>query len=204
MRLFDISVPIHEAMIIWPGDPAVQLERVSSISAGAPCNVSRLDLGVHTGTHVDAPLHFVEGAAAVEGLPLESMLGWADVVDTVGSGVLDGATLASLPLPAQSERLLFKTASPSLWEHDEFVPDFAELNGDGARYLVARGVSLVGIDYLSVGDEDAHRVLLGAGVVALEGLDLRGIEPGRYRFVCLPLRIVGSDGAPARAILMRG
>jgi len=203
MKLFDITVPIREGMVTWEGDPEVRLERVSTIAAGAPCNISRLDFGVHTGTHVDAPIHFIDGAGGVDALPLEALIGWADVVDATQADVLDRATLAGLAIPEGSERLLFKTPSASLWEREEFVPDFVELTGDGAEYLIARHVKLVGIDYLSVGDEDAHRALLGAGVVALEGLDLREIEAGKYQLVCLPLKIAGSDGAPARAILIR-
>ena len=203
MKLFDITIPIREGMVTWAGDPEVRLERVRALEAGELCNISRLDFGVHTGTHVDAPIHFIDGAGGVDALPLEAMIGRADVVDATRADVLDRATLAGLAIPAGSERLLFKTPSGSLWAREDFVPDFVELTGDGAEYLVARHVKLVGIDYLSVGDEDAHRALLGAGVVALEGLDLREIEPGRYQLVCLPLRIAGSDGAPARAILIR-
>ena len=202
MKILDITVPIREGMVTWEGDPEVRLERVSAIADGAPVNLSRLDFGVHTGTHVDAPIHFIDGAGGADALPLEAMIGWANVVDATRADVLDRATLARLAIPAGSERLLFKTPSSSLWAREEFVPDFVELTGDGAEYLIARHVKLVGIDYLSVGDEDAHRALLGAGVVALEGLDLREIEPGRYQLVCLPLRIAGSDGAPARAILI--
>ena len=203
MKLFDITIPIREGMVTWEGDPEVRLERERALEAGELCNISRLDFGVHTGTHVDAPIHFIDGAGGADALPLEALIGSADVVDATQADVLDRAALAGLAIPAGSERLLFKTPSASLWEREEFVPDFVELTGDGAEYLIARRVKLVGIDYLSVGDEGAHRALLGAGVVALEGLDLREIEPGNYRLVCLPLKIAGSDGAPARAILIR-
>jgi arylformamidase len=203
MKLFDITFPIRESMVTWEGDPGVRLERVRSLEAGELCNISRLDFGVHTGTHVDAPIHFSDGAEGADALPLEAMIGPANVVDATQADVLDRATLAGLAISAGSERLLFKTPSSDLWAREEFVPDFVELTGDGAEYLVARHVKLVGIDYLLVGDDDAHRALLGAGVVALEGLDLREVEPGKYQLVCLPLRIVGSDGAPARAILIR-
>jgi arylformamidase len=189
-------------MVTYEGDPRVHLERALSIAEGAAANVSRLDFGVHTGTHVDAPLHFIEGAPGTESLALDVLVGPAHVVDATGvEQVLDEERLRGIGLPAEAERLIFKTRNSSLWELEEFSHDFVHLTGSGARYLIGRGTRLVGIDYLSVGDEDAHRGLLGAGIVAVEGLDLRSVEPGEYQLVCLPLRL-GSDGAPARAILI--
>jgi arylformamidase len=198
----DISVPVHPGMHIYPGDPTVRLERHESIAEGAPANVSKLELGVHSGTHVDAPVHFIDGAAGTESLALDVLVGPVVVVDATNiGGQLDEAGLTSLALP-DAERLLLKTSNSALWDEPRFAEDFVCLTGSGARYLLDRGVRLVGIDYLSIGDEDAHRELLGAGVVALEGLDLRDVEPGSYELVCLPLRLEGSDGAPARAILL--
>jgi arylformamidase len=204
VEIIDISVPIRPGMMVYEGDPAVLLERASSIGEGAAVNISRLDFGVHSGTHVDAPVHFIDGAPGAEALPLDALIGPAEVVDATGvAGVLDEDALRGLPLADGAERLLFKTSNSRLWERDEFMPDFVRMNGGGARYLIARGVRLVGIDYLSIGDEEAHVELLRAGVVPLESLDLRSVEAGEYHLVCLPLRIVGSDGAPARAILIR-
>jgi arylformamidase len=197
MRILDVSVPIRPEMITYPGDPAVKLERVSAIADGALANVSRLAFGVHTGTRVDAPVHFLEGAAAVEELPLDALLGRVLVI---GAEALTASTLRGLELP---ERIVFKTPNSELWARAEFSDDFLALDGAGAQVLVERGVRLVGIDYLSIGDEDAHRVLLAAGVVAIEGLDLRGVEPGEYELVCAPLKLVGSDGAPARVFLIQ-
>lgn len=168
MEIIDVSMPLRSGMPVYPGDPEVRLERVSSSPA-----VSRLDFGVHTGTHVDAPLHFIEGAAAAERLPLDVLVGQCEVV--AGAGI--------------AERVLVK--------------DAPELDGAAAQALVDQGVRLVGVDRMSVGDEDAHRVLLGAGVVVVEGLKLTAVEPGTYELYCLPLKLVGSDGAPARAILVR-
>jgi arylformamidase len=202
--LLDISVPIREGMVVYEGDPEVRLGRFASIEAGATANLSRLDFGVHSGTHVDAPIHFLDGAAGVEQLPLDALVGPAHVVAASHvQGELDEATLRRLDLPDAGDRLLFKTPNSLLWERDGFAHDFISLTGDGAAYLVARGVRLVGIDYLSIGDADAHRALLGAGVVVVESLDLRRVEPGPYRLICLPLKIVGADGAPARALLIR-
>jgi arylformamidase len=204
MKIHDISVPIREQMPIYAGNPGVTLTRVQSIADGASANVSRLDLGVHTGTHVDAPLHHFDGGPGAESVPLEPLVGPAVVVDaTAVREALDEDTVSALDIPPGAERVLFKTRNSSLWERPDFTRDFVRLDGGGARYLVERGVRLVGIDYLSVGDVDAHRVLLGAGVVPLEGLDLRGIEPGEYRLICLPLRLENADGAPARAILLQ-
>jgi RpiB/LacA/LacB family sugar-phosphate isomerase len=198
----DVSVPIRPDMHIYRGNPGVRLERHESIAEGAHANVSRLELGVHSGTHVDGALHFIDGAAGTEALPLDLLVGHVVVVDATSIETdLDEAALASLDLPGD-ERLLLKTKNSALWELPEFTHDFIRLTGSGARYLIERGVRLVGIDYLSIGDEDAHRELLSAGVVAVEGLDLRTVEPGPYELVCLPLKLDGSDGAPARAILL--
>jgi arylformamidase len=203
MKIHDISVPIREEMPIYAGNPAVTLTRVQSLVDGASANVSKLELGVHTGTHVDAPLHHFDGEPGAESLPLEPLIGRAVVVDaTAAREALDEPLVSALDITPGAERVLFKTRNSSLWERPDFTRDFVRLDGGGARYLVGLGVRLVGIDYLSVGDTEAHRVLLGAGVVALEGLDLRGIEPGEYRLICLPLRLEDADGAPARAVLL--
>ena len=193
MQIIDVSVPVRPGMITYPGDPEVRLERVSSIGDGDVVNLSRLDLGVHSGTHVDAPLHFVDGGPSVETLPLDVLVGPCVVVDGLVPAVV----------PPGAERVLFKTPNSRLWERAEFSEDFVALDAEAARELVAAGVRLVGIDYLSIGDEEAHRVLLGVGVVAVEGLDLREVEPGEYRLVCAPLKLEGAEGAPARVLLLR-
>jgi RpiB/LacA/LacB family sugar-phosphate isomerase len=199
-RVRDVSVPIRPDMHVYRGNPGVRLERHESIGNGAHANISRLELGVHSGTHVDGALHFIDGGT--EALPLDALLGQAEVVDATSlDGDLDETALASLELPV-AERVLLKTKNSALWELPEFTHDFVRLTGSGARCLIERGVRLVGIDYLSIGDAEAHRELLEAGVVAVEGLDLRGVEPGSYELVCLPLRLEGSDGAPARAVLL--
>jgi len=205
MEIFDVSVPIRDGMLHYAGNPPVHVKRVSSLEDGDPANVSELDLGAHSGTHVDAPAHFLTGGAGAETLPLEVLIGQADVVDaTSATAALDLVTLRDLELlPPGSERILFKTRNSQLWSRDEFTRDFVRLDGEAAAYLVERGAKLLGIDYLSIGDADAHRILLSAGVVCVEGLDLRGIEPGPYELICLPLKLVGSDGAPARAVLIR-
>lgn len=204
MKVYDISVPIRPGMIVYDGNPPVHLERVESIADGAHANVSRLDLGVHTGTHVDAPVHFIDGGPGSESLELEPLIGPAAVVDATSAvGDLDEEALGSLDIPEGAERVLLKTSNGRLWARDSFSRDFIRLTGSGARYVIGRGVRLIGIDFLSIGDEEAHKELLAAGVTPVEGLDLREIEPGAYHLICLPLRLDRSDGAPARAVLVR-
>jgi arylformamidase len=199
-EIIDVSVPVRPGMITYPGDPAVILERVVSLADGGVVNLSRLDFGVHSGTHVDPPVHFIEGAAAAEALPLDVLIGPTRVLDFTAADRLDSATFEGVEL---AERILLKTRNSELWARDTFAAEFLALTEDAAGRLIEGGVRLVGIDYLSIGDEAAHRALLGAGIVAIEGLDLRPVEPGEYTLVCAPLKLVGSDGAPARALLMR-
>jgi arylformamidase len=206
MSWIDVSVPVASGMVVYEGDPQVRIERVSAIADGDLADVSRVELGSHTGTHVDAPAHFLRGAPGADALPLDALIGPAVVVEAAGvEGDIDAAALGVLDLPADTERVLFRTRNARLWERGAFSPDYVGVAEDAARELVARGVRLVGIDYLSIapsGDPaPTHLTLLGAGVVVLEGLDLRAAEPGRYTLVCLPLRLAGADGAPARALL---
>jgi arylformamidase len=206
MSWIDVSVPIEDGMIIWPGDPPFISERVKTIAENGVCNVTKLDLGAHTGTHVDAPIHFIDGAAGVETSPLDVLIGPAWVVDAGRvEGPLDDVALRRLDIPGDETRLLFKTTNGSLRSRATFEPGFVALNASGAVEILARGIRLVGLDFLSVATFDdpiaTHRALLGAGIVVVEGLDLRSVEPGPYELVCLPLPIVGCDGGPARALL---
>lgn len=209
MQLIDISVGLSPGLPVWPGDPPIVIQRISSIEAGDGANVSRMESGVHVGTHVDAPLHFLEDGKPVEDLPLEVLIGEAQVMEFPDATTIDAGTLAEAGLPEGCERLLLKTRNGRLWspEAGGFQEDFVAVEESGARLLVDRGVRLVGVDYLSVAPWSApvptHKVLLEAGVIIVEGLDLRGVEPGRYRLYCLPLKLLGSDGAPARAILAK-
>jgi arylformamidase len=200
VRLIDVSVPIRPGMVVWEGDPPVSFAPASSLEAGDPANVTTLALGSHSGTHVDAPLHFLAGGSGVDELPLEALVGPALVLDLVS--VEGDVRAGDLHFPDDVERLLLKTANSRLWGRDEFVAGHVAIAPDAARLLVDRGVRLVGIDYLSVGSPETHRILLGAGVVALESLDLRRVDPGAYQLVALPLPLVGVDGAPARVLLI--
>lgn len=203
MAIYDVSVPITEGMVIYEGNPDFSIELDSAISAGATANVSKLTLGAHTGTHVDGPCHFYDGAAGTEALDLGTMIGACAVVEIPDRGAdpIDRACLEAAAIPAGTERLLLKTTNSRLWERNEFTRGFTRLDRSGAELVLERGIALVGIDYLSIGDPDAHLLLLDAPIVALEGLDLREVAPGRYDLICLPLRLVGSDGGPSRVLL---
>jgi len=210
MRTYDISLTISPDLPVWPGDPGVVVERVEKIEEGSPANVSQLNMGVHTGTHVDAPYHFLGGeAATVEQLPLNLLTGRAYVLQLVDEvDLITASILAQSGIPPRTRRLLLKTRNSALWarEETEFQTDFVALSADGAQYLVDRNVRLVGVDYLSVAPYDqttpTHEILLSAGIIVLEGLNLSDVSQGRYALYCLPLKIAGCDGAPARAILV--
>jgi arylformamidase len=202
----DVSVPIAEGMLHWPGNPPVSLRRVLAIEHGDGANVSALSLGVHTGTHVDAPLHFLSGGQDVAGLDPGASIGPVRVVE-IDSGVSVGRGDLEPAEPRPGERLLFKTRNSDRgWWQEPFREDFVFVSAGAAEYLADCGVALVGVDYLSVGGfatdgEATHRALLTAGILILEGLDLSSVSAGVYELVCLPLRLAGSDGAPARALL---
>ena len=209
MRVIDISVPISPELPVWPGDPSVELERVANISDGANANVSRLACGVHTGTHIDAPLHFIDGTASVDSLSLKKLIGRAFVADLGGAEVINDHVLESADLPVEVSRLLLKTKNSAFWSESpaSFHEDFTAVDASGARWLTDRGIQTVGVDYLSVApfgnSAPTHKILLQAGVVIIEGLNLSGVDPGWYSLCCLPLKLVGSDGAPARAVLLQ-
>jgi arylformamidase len=211
VQIFDVSIPISPQMPVWPGDPAVQIERVASINEGDPVNLTRLSLGAHTGTHVDAPYHFFEEGLKVDQLPLSTLIGSAYVVEVYPKERTITATdLASLGLPSTAQRLLIKTDNSYLWEREllQFESEFIHLGRDAARWIVKRGIKLIGVDYLSVdsfdsGDKVVHHTLLEAGVVIIEGLNLSHVAQGIYQLYCLPLKIVDSDGAPARVVLIK-
>lgn len=204
-RLIDVTLPLSADSRSFPGDPPVRLEPHRRIADGAPFNVAHLSLGTHAGTHVDAPAHFVPGGATVDQLPLEILVGKARVLDVPGVETIGREQLEKADL-RDDIRVLIKTRMSA---HGHATPRHEEpvsLSEDAATYLVQVGIKLVGFDDLSIdarGDDEyrAHQVLLGAGVILVEGLDLAEIEPGDYDMTCLPLRLVGADGAPARVVL---
>ncbi|GIX48364.1 MAG: cyclase [Candidatus Tectimicrobiota bacterium] len=205
MVLYDITVPLSPALPVYPGDPRVEITPVAQVDRGDAANVSRLVLGTHTGTHVDAPRHFFAHGPSVEALDLHLLVGPAQVCAWPQAQHLTAAALRTLPL-AGATRVLFQTPNGRLWERQDFCPDYVALTPDAAQCLIDMGVRLVGIDYLSVDafsarDFPVHRLLLAAGVVIVEGLDLRGVPPGPYELLVLPLALREGDGAPARALL---
>ena len=210
MKIFDISLTISPTLPTWPGDPALLLEQFESMDEGAHANVTSISSSLHLGTHVDAPHHFLNDGRTVESLPLEVLTGpcyvvqLPDGIDAITAEVLDRTEITS-----DMKRILFGTSNSHDWARGEskFQEDFVAITEDGAEWLVERGVQLVGVDYLSVapyGDsEPTHKILLGAGVVIVEGLNLSNVMRGFYDLYCLPLKIAGADGAPARAILIQ-
>jgi arylformamidase len=210
MEFIDISVPISSRIPIWPDNPGVALEPVQRIAAGGVANVSGLSLGTHTGTHVDAPWHFLDDGPRVDELSLAQLVGPCEVVDvTAAVKPADGVTAAVLQRACGSPpapRLLVRTGNSELWDGRGFSSEYSHLTPDAAEWIVAAGVRVIGIDYLSVERYKApgapvHRTLLGAGVIIIEGLNLAEVAPGSYELICLPLRVAGADGAPARVIL---
>ena len=205
MPFIDISLPIREGMIVYEGDPDISVSSALSLERGDPANVSLLRLGSHTGTHMDAPLHFIAGAAGIDTLPLDLLIGPALVAEVDATRLIEPSHLEKLPL-ADHPRLLLKTRNSGLWDRQSFSRDYVALSLASAKLLIERGVKLVGVDYLSIeafGAEGhpVHKTLLGAGMVILEGLDFRRVTPGAYELYCLPLRIAGGDGSPCRAVL---
>lgn len=208
MRTYDVTLAISSDMPVWPGDTPPTLEQMNSIDTGDTANTSQIKMSVHSGTHVDAPHHFMNDGRTVEGLPLDTLIGRAYVLHLPDTELITAAVLDAAEIPPRTRRLLFKTRNSEYWTRDvrPFQTDFVAISPDGAEYLVNRNVKLVGVDYLSVAPFKAgaptHRILLGAGVVVLEGLNLSKVSQGRYTLHCLPLKIAGSDGAPARVILV--
>ncbi len=204
---FDISVPLRTGMVHWPGDPEPNFERISDIQHGSEANVTFCRLSAHTGTHMDAPCHFLPGASGIDSFPIEAGIGPARVIalppnsQVIGRDELTGKGIQ------RGDRILLKTRnSAQRWGHLDFQPNYVALNASAAEFLVDVGVVLIGADYLSVGvfegdGPQTHRSLLRAGIWILEGLDLSRTPEGNYDLVCLPLRIEGCDGSPARAVL---
>jgi arylformamidase len=210
MKIYDISVPLSSATPTYPGDPQIEINPWKDFANGDSVNVSAAHLGLHTGTHVDAPAHFIEGGTKVDALPLQSLIGEAEVVEVAEHIDVIDENFVTANCIRGSQRVLFKTRNSNFWTHPEegFRVDYTYLDPAAATLLVELGIKLVGIDYLSVerfGAEkhETHHILLRNDVVILEGLDLREVTAGLYELICLPLRIAGGkgDGSPARTIL---
>src|SRR5437899_12421879 len=207
MKLIDVSVPLDANTPTYPGNTAFAIEGIKRIARGDSSNVSTLHMSAHAGTHVDAPRHFFDTAPASESLALELLVGRTRVAEVRCREGIAAEDLVPLNL-SEDIRVLFKTVNSKLWGSPEFHADYVGITPAGARYLVEHGIKVVGVDYLSVEvfrqpGAPAHHTLLGSGVIVIEGLNLRDVEPGTYEMFCLPLAIVGSDRAPARVILRR-
>lgn len=207
---YDVSVPLSNELPTYPGDPGVQIGDWRSLSKGDSANVSVVNFGAHTGTHVDAPAHFIEGAAKIESLPLDALVGEAEVVEVPENHLVVDEEFVAARVKPGTTRVLFKTRNSAFWNESQpqFHTDFTHLNLQAATRLIEQGARLVGIDYLSIEKfrspgHETHLALLSKGVVILEGLNLSEVPAGRYELICLPLRLRShlGDGAPARAVL---
>jgi len=208
-RLIDVSLTVRPGMLVWPGDDGVDLRRVARMEEGAEYNLSRIACGVHVGTHVDAPFHFIRDGATAEQLSVEVLVGPAWTADLGRTRRIAAADLDAVGVPDGTTRLLLKTINSTYVGSDTaFHEDFAGLTESGAAWVLGRGIRLIGIDYLSASCLDqtgpVHRSLLGSGVVLVEGLVLEKVPPGPCRLYCLPLKLKGSDGAMARAVVEIG
>ena len=202
----DVTVPLKTGMVHWPGDPAVAVSQPKSLERGDSATVSLLEMGVHSGTHMDAPAHFIRGGRTIDRLPLDAVIGPARVIEIRSAVSIEPAELARHRI-RRGERILFRTRnSRRCWRDDNFVEDFVYISPGAAEFLAARGVRLVGVDYLSVGafkkdGRETHLALLGAGIWIIEGLNLSKVKPGPVDLICLPIRLQGAEGAPARVVL---
>ncbi len=210
MKIFDVTIPIKNLMPVWPGDPHVENQLVSSIEKGDEANVTSIQMSAHTGTHIDAPKHFIKSGTAIEGLSLTSLLGEVEVVEiNFRISNIDALTLKKLNMNQWPQRVLFKTNNSKLrlLENEFFYQNFTALLPDAAEYLVQKGVKLVGIDYLSIAPyengADTHIKLLENNVIVIEGLNLADISAGIYELIALPILLEGADGAPARVLLIQ-
>lgn len=208
MRIYDISLTLSDEIPTWPGDPKFFMERFDKIEAGDNTNTTRFEMSAHTGTHVDAPYHFISHGKWVDQLSLKILTGRVYVLHLPDIDVVTAADLEKADIPPRTRRLLIRTRNSVYWAKGvrEFQTDFVGLTADAAEYLVKRGVKLVGVDYLSVApykqSRPTHEILLRANVIIVEGLNLAEVAQGRYMLYCLPLKLKGADGAPARAILI--
>jgi len=206
-KFIDISVALKSGMLSWPGDPPVRIKRTKSIHKGDFCNISIVSLGSHAGTHIDAPLHFFNKGVSIDQMPLDATIGPVRVIEIKDRESIKLAEISRYRI-RQGSRVLFKTINSRLWQSRTFKKEFVYLSQEAAHYLVRKKIRAVGIDYFSVGgyfanssSPETHRTLLEAGIWIIEGLNLSGVKEGRYTLMCLPLRILNSDGAPARAVL---
>ena len=205
--IIDISLPLDSSLPIWPDSTGVAVERVRDLNKGDCVNNSHLSCDVHAGTHIDAPLHHLADGASVDQIALTDLIGEVYVIELLHTEIITREILEGLPLPGNAQKLLIKTRNSRLWEgkSNVFNPSYVALTPDAAEWIVDSGIRLIGIDYLSVEPfntgSQTHKILLNAGVIILEGLNLFHVHPGTYELICLPIKLIGAEGAPARVIL---
>lgn len=211
MKIYDVSLKVQPGMVVWPDDPHVEVRRFASIKSGDGYNATRFAISAHTGTHVDAPFHFIDNGRKIDELNLDDLCGPVQVVQLPSNiYAIDAEVIKAVGIEPLTERVLFRTSNSDLWrlQPGKFSKEYVGLTEDAAEMLLEMKLKLVGVDYLSVAAWDhlraVHEMLLGAGMVLLEGLDLSGVSAGRYTLFCLPMNLAGADGAPARTILVEG
>jgi arylformamidase len=207
MKLIDVTVPLNPALPTYPNNTPFTLEPIKRLARGDSSNVSMLHMSAHCGTHVDAPRHFFDEGAGTDALPLEMLIGRARVIEIASRTGIAAEDFSGIDL-SDDVRLLIKTHNSRLWASPDFHIDYVGVTESGAKHLVGRGIKVLGVDDLSLEQfrkpgAPAHHVLLGGGTIVIEGLNLLDVEPGIYEMYCLPLRIIGADGAPARVVLRR-
>lgn len=208
MKIYDISLPIYPGFVVWPGNPEVVFTLRNSTANGDIANVTDISLCTHTSTHMDAPRHFVHEAPTMEQVDLNIVYGPALVIDVGDVNEVTVDVLERADIPVGTVRLLIKSRNGKYWDGDLsiFHTDYVAIHEDAARWILAHGIKLIGIDYFSIAPfhdlVTTHRILLSAGVIALEAIDLRQVMPGVYTLAALPLKLIGSDGCPVRAILV--
>jgi len=206
VKIVDISLSLTSSMPIWPGSVGFHLAWINRLEQGHHCNNSSISCNTHLGTHLDAPLHFIRDGLSVDRLPLDVLIGPCQVVHFPDKSQITSNDLTPLDLPQNTSRLLLRTDNSNLWagSRTDFEENFVALTADAARWIVKNNIRLVGNDYLSIGSYregvDTHQILLEAGVIILEGLKLHGVAPDKYELICLPIKIAGAEGAPARAV----
>lgn len=207
-KWIDISVTLNNKLVHWPQDPAFSIKKHKSIKAGDDANISVINTGVHSGTHVDAPNHFLENKKGADSMPFSAMLGTVKIIEIKDNVSVKVEELKQHKI-LKGDRIIFKTInSNSIWEEEKFKSDFVYVSAEAAKFLAAKKIKTIGIDYLSVGGykkdgRQTHIILLNSGIWIIEGLKLHGVKPGRYFMACLPLKIHDSDGAPARIIIRK-
>ena len=208
MVIHDISLPVSKSLATWPTHPPIKISQPRHLEKGDHATVSEIRMSAHTGTHMDAPNHFITEGSGIDALDLNLLVGVTLVVDATNVEQISASELADMQIPDNTDRVLFRTSNSERWyrNHEEFFEDYVGITHSGADWLIKHGIRLVGIDSLSVATIDqsvpTHKALLGAGITIVEGLYLKGISPGMYNLVCLPIKLMRLDGAPARAILI--